>query len=128
MLCIRGHDSLVWPRPMSLPQRHVTSSVVKRRFVLGRYALSTPQIYSQTVHKAQGGDCSPTLQFLSGTCAMGGSFGSRLLHDCGNGGVLKEGFPLSARIFDCIMCQVGGILARVAISSLSLADADDRCR
>lgn len=25
MLCIRGHDSLVRPRPMPLPQRHVTS-------------------------------------------------------------------------------------------------------
>lgn len=57
--------------------------------------------YRQTVDKAQGGDS----QFLSGTCAMGGSFGSRLLHGCGNGGVLKEGFPLSARVFDCIMCQ-----------------------
>lgn len=62
-------------------------------------------------------ETAPTLQFLSGTCALGGSFGSRLLHGCGNGGVLKEGFPLSARVFDCIMCQAGGILARVAISS-----------
>lgn len=37
----------------------------------------------------------------------GGSFGSRLLHGCGNGGVPKEDFPPSARVFDCIMCQAG---------------------
>lgn len=61
----------------------------------------------------------PTLQFLSGTCALGGgSFGSRLLHGCGNGGVLKEGFPPSARESLTASCaRPGAILARVAISS-----------
>lgn len=60
----------------------------------------------------------PTLQFLSGTCAVGGSFGSRLLHGCGNGGVPKEGFPPSARESLTASCaRPGAILARVAISS-----------
>lgn len=111
---------------MSLPRHHVTPTCGQRatRFGSPGPIYNIPTCIRLSADSSVGGTGQtgwrlslPTLQFLSGTCVKCGYFGSRLLHGCGNGGVLKEGFPPSARAFDCIMCQTGAILARLAISS-----------